>query len=98
MENCNPDMIFKIRFTNCSFPDFTQNLICLGSWPGQSNEKYTLLKDKDTGQYKCGIITVSKERTKLALATSSSCTELHGNRNNALEEYTFLEGKGLKVY
>lgn len=97
MKNCNNDVIYQINFKNCTFPDFKQELICLGSWNGiGNNNKFVGIIDKETKHIKCGILnTKKKEEIILSLSMSGNCKEFHGKSNNAFEEYIFQESWSL---
>ncbi|KAH7710887.1 Protein F35D2.6 [Aphelenchoides avenae] len=91
MENCNSRNTLTFRFRNCSFPNFEQNMVCLGAWNGNGSEKYIAVLNEETREYRCGVMYESKNITSLYFGDDSSCSRLGTDGKNALEEYKFRE-------
>uniref|UniRef100_A0A915EIL6 3-beta hydroxysteroid dehydrogenase/isomerase domain-containing protein n=1 Tax=Ditylenchus dipsaci TaxID=166011 RepID=A0A915EIL6_9BILA len=102
MSNCDQRNRMKFNFRNCSFPDFEQTLVCLGTWPvgrhvqlPNSNspvEQYLAVLNLATQQYKCGVMQQWTNRTtKILLSADSSCSGLLKDGSNALEDFTLIK-------
>lgn len=66
MDNCGARNEINFHFRQCSFPDFgkvyfywrkslDQTFICLGAWNGLGPEKYIVVLNEETQEYKCGV-------------------------------------------
>ncbi|CAJ0963350.1 unnamed protein product, partial [Mesorhabditis belari] len=86
-ENCEVASRLDIKFKGCSFPDFDMSLRCLGSWKGQSGERFLIIENADNEEYRCGLVHPSADHITVHFSNDSSCEHL--NRHNAFETYRF---------
>ncbi|KAK6738967.1 hypothetical protein RB195_020825 [Necator americanus] len=86
VDNCQSSNSLAVKFRNCSFPDFDMYLKCVGSFRGPSNERYIILENEESEEYRCGLlVTSSSQELVIHFSNDSSCALL--SASTAFETY-----------
>ncbi|CAJ0605822.1 unnamed protein product [Cylicocyclus nassatus] len=86
VNNCDSSSILNVKFRNCTFPDFDMYLRCIGSFLGPQKERYIIVENEESEEYRCGLlVSSSTQELTIHFSNDSSCASL--TSSNAFETY-----------
>ncbi|KAE9415220.1 hypothetical protein Angca_001612, partial [Angiostrongylus cantonensis] len=90
VHNCELSGNIAVRFRNCSFPDFDMSLKCIGSFVGSVAERYIIVLNEESEEYRCGLLMPSTTQDIFVyFSKDSSCALL--TENSAFEKYSLTQ-------
>ncbi|KJH47293.1 hypothetical protein DICVIV_06594 [Dictyocaulus viviparus] len=89
VNNCESSTTIAVKFRNCSFPDFVRflemTLKCIGSFRDSMGERYIIVMNEESEEYRCGLLMTSTDHTSVFFSKDSSCALL--TENTTFEKY-----------
>ncbi|KAL6736603.1 hypothetical protein Aduo_006936 [Ancylostoma duodenale] len=86
VDNCQSSNSISVKFRNCSFPDFEMYLKCIGSFRGPDKERYIVVENEESEEYRCGLLVMSANQDlTIHFSNDSSCAFL--SSSTAFETY-----------
>ncbi|KHJ91430.1 hypothetical protein OESDEN_08708 [Oesophagostomum dentatum] len=77
VDNCSSSNALAVKFRNCTFPDFEMYLKCIGSFLGPNKERYIIVENEESEEYRCGLlVTSSTQELTVHFSNDSSCALL----------------------
>ncbi|KAK0417562.1 hypothetical protein QR680_013081 [Steinernema hermaphroditum] len=77
MSNCNSPNVWNLSFRNCSFPDFEEDLRCLGTWTdARSQRRLVAFFNPETEDYKCGVFTEKGDSKNVEVSFGDDCRRI----------------------